>query len=103
MTFSSPYPAFNIDMPAQNRQRKGIARVDVQFSSRTHFMTRFQKSYNDLPNGSTGGATSHPSTARREQRHSNELFSTLTQVIGPNAVNEIKGACRSSTTRATRR
>ena len=91
VTFSSPYPAFNIDLPAQNRQRKGIVRGDAQFSSRTHFMTRFQKYYNDLPNGSTGGATSHPSTARREQRHSNELFSTLTQVIGPNAVNEIKG------------
>ena len=91
VTFSSAYPAFNIDMPAQNRQRKGIARVDVQFSSRTHFMTRFQKYYNDLPNGSTGGATSHPSTARREQRHSNEFFSTLTQVIGSRAVNEVKG------------
>jgi carboxypeptidase family protein/TonB-dependent receptor-like protein len=91
VTFSSPYPAFNIDLPAKNRQRKGIVRGDVQFSSRTHLMTRFQKYYNDLPNSGTGGATSHPSTARREQRHSNELFSTLTQVLGVRAVNEIKG------------
>ena len=91
VTFSSPYPAFNIDLPAQNRQRKGIARGDAQFSSRTHFMTRYQQYYNDLPNGGTGGATSHPSTARREQRHSNEVLSTLTHVIGTNAVNEVKG------------
>jgi len=91
VTFSSPYPAFNIDLAARNRQRKGIVRGDVQFSSQTHFMTRFQKYYNDLPNSGTGGATSHPSTARREQRHSNELFSTLTQVLGVRAVNEVKG------------
>jgi hypothetical protein len=91
VTFSSPYPAFNIDLPAKNRQRKGIVRGDVQFSSRTHFMTRVQKYYNDLPNSGTGGATSHPSTARREQRHSDEVFSTLTQVLGVRAVNEIKG------------
>ena len=91
VTFSSPYPAFNIDLPAQNRQRKGIVRGDAQFSSRTHFMTRFQKYYNDLPNSGTGGASSHPSTARREQRHSDEVFSTLTEVLGLRAVNEIKG------------
>ena len=91
VTFSSPYPAFNIDLAAQNRQRKGIVRGDVQFSSRTHFMTRFQKYYNDLPNSGTGGASSHPSTARREQRHSNEIFSTLTEVLGLRAVNEIRG------------
>ena len=91
VTFSSPYPAFNTDLEAKNRQRKGIVRGDMQISSAARFMTRFQKYYNDLPNGSTGGATSHPSTARREQRHSNELFSTLTQVIGTGAVNEIKG------------
>ncbi len=91
VTFSSPYPAFNNDLEAKNRQRKGIVRGDVQISSGARFMTRFQKYYNDLPNGSTGGATSHPSTARREQRHSNELFSTLTQVIGTGAVNEVKG------------
>ena len=91
VTFSSPYPAFNIDLAARNRQRKGIVRGDTQVSSRTHFMLRFQKYYNDLPNSGTGGATSHPSTARREQRHSNELFSTLTQVLGVRAVNEIKG------------
>jgi hypothetical protein len=91
VTFSSPYPTFNIDLTAQNRQRKGIVRGDAQFSSRTHFMTRFQKYYNDLPNSGTGGASSHPSTARREQRHSNEVFSALTQVLGLRAVNEIKG------------
>ncbi len=91
VTFSSPYPAFNIDLAARNRQRKGIVRGDIQISSKTHFMTRFQKYYNDLPNSGTGGATSHPSTARREQRHSNEVFSTLTQVLGTRAVNEIKG------------
>ena len=91
VTFSSPYPAFNIDLAARNRQRKGIVRGDVQFSPATHFMTRFQKYYNDLPNSGTGGATSHPSTARREQRHSDELFSTLTQVLGARVVNEIKG------------
>jgi len=91
VTFSSPYPSFNIDLPAKNRQRKGIVRGDVQMSSNTRFMLRFQRYYNDLPNSGTGGSTSHPSTGRREQRHSDELFSTLTQVIGLRAVNEVRG------------
>jgi hypothetical protein len=91
VTFSSPYPSFNVDLLAKNRQRKGIGRVDMQFSPAVHFSTRFQKYYEDQPNGGTGGASSHPSTARREERHSNELFSALTQVIGAGAVNEIRG------------
>ncbi len=91
VTFTSPYPAFNIDLAAKNQQRKGIVRGDVQLSSQTHVMTRFQRYYNDLPNSGTGGATSHPSTARREQRHSNEVFGTITHVLGLRAVNEIKG------------
>ena len=32
VTFSSPYPAFNIDLPARNRQRKGIVRGDARTS-----------------------------------------------------------------------
>jgi hypothetical protein len=91
VTFSSPYPLFNIDQLARNRQSKGVARLDAQFSPQTHLTARLQKFYFDQPFGGTGGATSHPSTARREQRNSNQLFATLTQVLSAQALNEIKG------------
>ncbi len=91
VTFSSVFPAFNIDQYAKNRQTKGVARFDLQFSPQTHFYARAQKYYFDQPYGGTGGATSHPSTARRERRYSDQLFATLTQVLNNRAVNEIKG------------
>ena len=91
ITFSSAFPAFNIDQLAENRQNKGVARFDAQFSPQTHFYARVQRYYFDQPFGGTGGATSHPSTARRERRYSDQFFSTFTQVIGSRAVNEIKG------------
>ena len=36
VTFSSPYPAFNIDLAAKNRSARASCAVDVQFSPRTH-------------------------------------------------------------------
>jgi hypothetical protein len=91
VTFSSPFPSFNIDQAALNRQRKAVARVDVQISPQIHWYARGQKYYFDQPFGGTGGATSHPSTARRERRYSDQIFSTFTQVLGNRAVNEIRG------------
>jgi len=91
VTFSSPFPSFNIDQAALNRQRKTVARVDYQMSPQMRIYLRGQKYYFDQPYGGTGGATSHPSTARREQRYSDQYFSTFTQVIGDRAVNEVKG------------
>ena len=45
-----------------------------------------------------GGATSHPSTARRERPVQRPVFSTLTQVLSNRAVNEVKAGSRSTTT-----
>ena len=44
-------------MTRLSRFLDGMERADVQFSSRTHLMTRYQQYYNDLPNSGTGGAT----------------------------------------------
>ena len=91
VTFSSPFPSFNIDQAALNRQRKAVVRLDVQVSPQMHWYARGQKYYFDQPFGGTGGATSHPSTARRERRYSDQVFSAFTQVFGNSTVNEIKG------------
>jgi hypothetical protein len=91
VTFSSPFPSFNIDQAALNRQWKAVARVDLQMSPQMRLYIRGQKYYFDQPFGGTGGATSHPSTARRERRYSDQIFSTFTQVLGDRAVNEVKG------------
>lgn len=90
VTFSSVFPSFNVDQLAKNRQSKGVGRFDVQFSPQSHLTARYQNYYFDQPFGGTGGATSHPSTARRERRWSDQLFGTYTQVINNRIVNEVK-------------
>ncbi len=78
VTFSSPFPSFNIDQAAMNRQRKAVVRLDAAVLAAVALLrARYQKYYFDQPFGGTGGATSHPSTARRERRYSNQVFSTL--------------------------
>ena len=38
-----------------------------------------------------GGSTFHPSTASHTDRSSDQLFASVTQVVGKSSVNEIKG------------
>ena len=54
---------------------------------------RGNKSIVDMPYDQryTGGATRHPSSAITTNRHSSDLGVTLTQVLGPRVVNEVRG------------
>ena len=54
----------------------------------------YQNYYFDQPFGGTGGATSHPSTARRERRYSDQFFATFTQVLGNRAGQRNQGRLR---------
>ena len=91
-THSSPYPAFNIDLTGTRREHKGGLRIDHQFSPQTRVSARANKSSHLTPYDSryTGGATVHPSTAAFTNKYSDDVFATLTQVLGNRALNEVK-------------
>jgi len=92
-TFTSPYPAFNIDpLVGTNTQRLGGGRVDYQLSPSMHLMARANGWLGDLPYDPTfcGGATLHPSRCSYLNRQSGNAFVSLTQTLGPKAFNEIK-------------
>jgi hypothetical protein len=93
--FTSPYSAFNIsDFDKSTRlEHKGGLRMDTQFNASQRLMARFHRYALDLPNDprSTGGASLHPSASNRTTRSSDQYFATLTQVLRPTVVHELKG------------
>lgn len=88
ITFGSPYPAFNIDLENTRRQYSGGVRGDVQFSPKARASVRFQRYRQTYWSG--GGSTQHPSAVSLFNRTGNNLLGSFTQVLGKNAVNEIK-------------
>ena len=88
VTYSSPFPSFNVDQPNTRRERKGIARLDVQFTSQTRLAVRGQQYYQIFFDG--GGGAVHPSRAQQQERYTKQVLGTLTQVLSNRAVNEIK-------------
>lgn len=89
ITFDSPYPAFNIDVPKTRKQYTGGVKTDFQFSSQTRLGIRWSRY--DQTYYSDGGSTIHPSNLQLERRYTDQFLGTLTQVIGNRAVNTIKG------------
>src|ERR1041384_981825 len=89
VTYSSPFPSFNVDQLNTRREDKAGGRLDVQFSPQTRIAVRGQ--YYNQVYFDGGGAVLHPAGAHRQEKYSRELLGTLTQVFGTQAVNEIKG------------
>src|SRR5580765_2929061 len=89
-SFTSPYPTFNLpDLVGARRENKTLARIDAQFKASPRLTVRGTKWNNDLPFTQAGGATNHPSTTSYTARKSDQLFASLSQVIGSQSVNEI--------------
>jgi hypothetical protein len=92
ITYSSPYPSFNIDQIATIKEKKGGGRFDFQFSPQTRLSVRGNHSLRWEPYDAryTGGASRHPSSAIQSTRNSNDVGITLTQVVGPTTFNELQ-------------
>jgi hypothetical protein len=92
-SYSSPYPRFNIDQTGTRRQNQGGLRLDAQFTPQTRLAIRGAKYNNLIPYDPrfAGGAIQHPSAAIETNRYSDNLLVTVSQVLGPRAVNELKG------------
>jgi hypothetical protein len=92
ITYSSPYPSFNIDQIATIKEKKGGGRLDFQFSPKTRLSIRGNHSLRWEPYDAryTGGASKHPSSAIESTRNSNDIGITLTSVLGSNTFNELQ-------------
>lgn len=90
VTFSSPYPSFNIDLSGTRKEHTGSGRVDMQFTPRTRLAIRGTGYDQFIPIQATGGATNHPSTSQTHTRDSTQYLGTLTQILGARTLNEAK-------------
>ena len=80
---------FNVQLPADRKQKMAGARIDWQLSPQTRLMVRGNYGIEVTPN--FGGGSDHPSNATENKRHNDEIYSTLTQVLGNRGLNEIRG------------
>jgi hypothetical protein len=87
-TFTSPYPAFNIDQEFPTKVHKALGRLDAQFTPQTRLSARVSYFNNLFYAG--GGATSHPSASGTRKRETPQYNGTFTQVLNNRSVNEIR-------------
>jgi len=86
--YTTPYPRFNIDLSADQSEKKGGGRLDAQFSTQARLMVRGNIWRSDSPDGGGGGST--PTSASFDTHVANQALGTLTNVLGNRAVNELK-------------
>jgi len=89
IVYTTPYPSFNMTLPNTRKQKMAGTRVDWQVSAQTRLMARANYGLEVIPN--EGGGANHPSGATEFRRHNDEIFTTLTQVLGDRSLNEIRG------------
>ena len=89
VVYTTPYPSFNLSLPNNRKQRMGGTRMDWQLSSQTRLMARANYGLEVIP--FEGGGPNHPSGATEFRRHNDEIFTTLTQVLGDRTLNELRG------------
>jgi hypothetical protein len=88
--FSTPYPSFNITLPATRSVHIAGARLDVQLSPQTRLMLRGDYGHENRPVNEPDTGL-HPAGTTGFERHNESVFTTLTQVLSNNMLNEIKG------------
>jgi hypothetical protein len=89
--YTTPFPAFNLNLQGTYTEKKGGGRVDIQFSPKTHFIYRqnLERSWDPYDARWAGGSTIHPSSPSSVPKHANDLTGRLTSVVSTSAVNEV--------------
>lgn len=91
LVFTSPFPRFNVDLTDTEVEDKYGARIDLQFTPRTHLAVRGNRWTHDQPfYGNAGGANVHPSAVIGKTESSDQIWLSFTQTLGEKTVNEIK-------------
>jgi len=86
--YTSPYPAFNVDVEFPTRVDKMMGRLDYQFTPQTRLSVRASGFRNTFYAG--GGAVNHPSVGGTRKRVSPQYNGSFTQVLSSRSVNEIR-------------
>jgi hypothetical protein len=86
--WNTPYEFFNVSLAGKEMKQMGGVRLDYQVSPSTRLMGKVHRAKHDDP--FTAGNNNHPAATDRRVATSNEYLAQLTQVIGNNALNEIK-------------
>lgn len=95
VVFQTPYPHLNLSQSDARRERMGGVRVDTQFSTNSRLMVRGMLWRNALPFVGGGGGDGVASTTQtlasvtKNDRWSDQLLGTLTQVLSNRALNEL--------------
>src|SRR5678816_1387793 len=73
--YSTPYPAFNINLQGTYTEKKGGGRLDIQFSPKTHFIYRqnLQRSWDPYDARWAGGSIIHPSSPSSVPKTANDI------------------------------
>jgi len=89
--YTTPYPAFNINLQGTYTEKKGGGRLDIQFSPKTHFTYRqnLVRSWDPYDARWAGGSIIHPSSPSSVPKTSNDITARLTRVLSASAVNEV--------------
>src|SRR5262245_15203361 len=89
--YNTPVPAFNLTLTETRTEKKGLLRLDGQFSPQTRLSVRGSIARPYVPNESLhGSGTATPNGAVTNDQKSQQLQATLTRVIGSRAVNELR-------------
>ena len=94
--YTTPWPAFNIDQQFTRGGPQGSVRLDFQFTPQTRLAVRGNKSIYRQEGQGGGGASNHPSRIINVPYVSAGLWTSVTQVLGNRAVNELKPGYTSS-------
>jgi hypothetical protein len=92
-SYTTPYPKFNTSLIGTRKEYKSLGRLDYQFSTRNRLSVRLSRYDNRVPYDPryTGGSDRTTASAIGTNRRSEQVQATFTQVLGNQAVNEIKG------------
>ena len=87
--YTTPYPAFNMDLEFTDRIHKPLGRIDYQLTNQTRLSARASWYHAWFHEG--GGSTTHPVNMGQRGRISSQYTGSMTQVLSNRSVNEIKG------------
>lgn len=91
VTFTTPYPRFNMEQPGTIRDWNTGVRLDHQVGAQKHLMLRGNMWEKNTPNTFQSSNTAHPSGQGGRRERADSLYLTFSQVLSNRALNEIKG------------
>jgi hypothetical protein len=91
VTFTTPYPTFNLEQPGTISDWNSGLRLDYQLRPQMHLMARGNMWEKNTPNTFPSTNTAHPSGQGWRRERADSLYMTFSQVLSNRMLNEVKG------------